>query len=87
MIVLRMVIPKGRSFLRLFFFLDIGSPHRHGLIGFVRQCFDNTIYFGFTETVRRILVYSFCCRTVVGIQVFVCHKVNVRTQQIAIQFL
>lgn len=35
---------------------------------------------------RGILVYSFCCRTVVGIQVFVCHKVNVRTQQIAIQF-
>ena len=30
-----------------------------------------------------ILVYSFCCRTVVGIQVFVCHKVNVRTQQIS----
>ena len=29
------------------------------------------------------LVYSFCCRTVVGIQVFVCHKVNVRTQQIS----
>lgn len=66
--------------------LDVRSSYRFWLIASICEGLDNPFNFLFTKAIRRIVIHSTCGGAVIGIQVLVCHIIDVLTQQISIQF-
>ena len=77
---------QGTLLFRAVLFLDIGSSDRGRLIGFVSELLNDFCYFCFAEPICCIIRCSLCCRSLVCIQIFVGCKINVRAQQVAVQF-
>ncbi len=72
-------------FLGIVLLLDIGSSGGCGLVGFISEPLDDICDFGFAESICRVIVCTLSCGTTVGIQIFICQKIQVWPQQIAIQ--
>lgn len=66
-------------------FLDIGSSDGCGLVGFISEPLDDICDFGFAESICCVIVCTLSCGTAVGIQIFICQKIQVWPQYIAIQ--
>ena len=64
-------------------FLNIGAPHRLRTVGLASQCVNNSCHILLAESVRRIIVYTFCSSAFIRIQVLVGYIVNVRAEHIA----
>ena len=63
---------------------NVYSSKRLRLIAFIFETLNNSLNFSFRKSICRIIIYAFSWCTIIGIQILICYKINVRTKKVSI---